>query len=192
MPKIDADTLAEHVEQQQQRVFEAAVSLFVERGYEQVTFGEIAERVGLARNSLYRYYPGKAAILAKWIERELDASIERSEEILDGPGTLEELIANWVRDQISYSRRPEHALLVSFASARGDLDDETLARLQQSHARLSRTLTSALESSGKTENPELVASLIQGLVNQASSEPADRDPESLELVDKAVVALLGG
>ena len=190
MPRIDAETLAEHVERQEQRVFESAIGLFVERGYEPVTFGDIAQEVGLARSSLYRYFPGKAAILARWIDRELEASGRRSEEILGQSGSLEDRVLAWVADQVEYSRRPEHTLLVSFATARDELDPETLANLQASHGRILGPLISTFKEAGIPGSPDLVASLILGLANQASNQPPGRDEETLGLVRKAVGALI--
>jgi AcrR family transcriptional regulator len=189
VPKIDADTVAEHVDQQQRRVFEAAVSLFIERGYEQVTFGEIAERVGLARNSLYRYYPGKAEILASWIELELDQSTQRSDRILSRPGPATERIVEWAQDQIQYARRPEHALLVSFATALTDLDQETATRLRTSHDRLAEPLVATVRECGAGDEAELIARFIFALVNQASVESPQKDPQLLSLIRKAVEAM---
>lgn len=191
MPKIAADSLAEHVEQQRRRVFEAAVSLFLERGYEQVTFADIAGSVGLARNSLYRYFPGKAAILAAWIEDELDESSRRAEEILNRPGTVSERVFAWAEDQVEFGRRPEHALLVAFASASSDLDPETLGELRDIHRRMSLALTETIAESGSGKRSDLIARLIQGLVNQASAAPSERDRELLPLLRRSIDSLLG-
>jgi AcrR family transcriptional regulator len=191
VPKIAADTLAEHVDRQRQRVFQAAVSLFLERGYEQVTFADIAGEVGLARNSLYRYFPGKAAILAAWIENELDESSHRAELILNREGTVTDRVFAWAEDQVGFGRRPEHALLVSFASASSDLDPATLENLRNIHRRMSKTLTDTIEESGSGDRSDLIARLIQGLVNQASAAPPDRDDELLPLLRRSIDSLLG-
>ena len=52
MPRIKADTIADHVAQQRAAVLDAAVRLFTERGYAEVSLGDVAAEVGLARNSL--------------------------------------------------------------------------------------------------------------------------------------------
>ena len=70
MPRITAGSVAEHVAQQERAVFDAAIALFTERGYSAVTLGDIAKEVGLARNSLYRYFPTKASILLRWYAEE--------------------------------------------------------------------------------------------------------------------------
>lgn len=189
MPKIAAETVAEHVARQERNVFEAAVRLFVERGYEQVTFGDIADEVGLARNSLYRYYPSKAAILARWIESELDEAVTRSASILGAEGPPAERIMSWADDQVAYARRPEHALLVAFSSARAELGPESLRRLGEAHGRLNEPLIATLREAG-ADSPDLAAGLIFGLVDQASAWPADRDEELRPLLRNGIDALV--
>lgn len=62
---------ARQLARQEQAVFDAAIALFTDRGYGAVTLADIAAEVGLARNSLYRYFPDKAAILLRWYRTEL-------------------------------------------------------------------------------------------------------------------------
>ena len=65
MPKITGDSIAEHVAAQEAAVIAATVSLFAERGAGNVTIADIAAEVGLARTSVYRYFPTKGAIVAR-------------------------------------------------------------------------------------------------------------------------------
>lgn len=190
MPKISAETVREHVARQERKVFEAAVRLFVERGYEQVTFGDVADEVGLARSSLYRYYPGKAAILARWIEAELDEAVQLSQEALTGDGAASDRIVAWAEGQVAYARRPEHALLVAFASARSELDRASLSKLGAAHERLREPLTATLREAGADEDADLIASLIFGLVDRASTWPAERDDRLKPLLEQGVRALV--
>jgi AcrR family transcriptional regulator len=47
-----------------ERLVVAAVDLFTERGYDSTTVAEIAERAGVTRSTLFRYFPDKRDILA--------------------------------------------------------------------------------------------------------------------------------
>ncbi|GAA4917568.1 TetR family transcriptional regulator [Actinomycetospora succinea] len=51
------------------RMFEAAVELFVERGFEETSMDDIAERAGLARTTVFNHFPRKAAFLEEWTLR---------------------------------------------------------------------------------------------------------------------------
>jgi AcrR family transcriptional regulator len=46
-----------------ERIFDAAVELFAERGYDGTSLRQIAEAVGLTESAVYRHYPSKEAIL---------------------------------------------------------------------------------------------------------------------------------
>lgn len=148
MPRISADTVAAHVAQQEQAVFDAAVALFVERGYASVTLGEIAASVGLARNSLYRYFPDKAAILVRWYRTEMPAQAARSAELLAGDEPVAERILRWAEAQIDYARQPEHQLVVAIGEAASGLSPEVLAELADSHSLLMDPFSAALAAGG--------------------------------------------
>ena len=45
------------------RLAQAAIGLFSERGYEQTTVDDIAERAGLSRATFFRYYPSKDDVI---------------------------------------------------------------------------------------------------------------------------------
>ncbi len=47
----------------QGRLEDAALSLFAERGYNDTTVADIAERAGLTRRSFFRYFPDKREVL---------------------------------------------------------------------------------------------------------------------------------
>ena len=165
MPRISAASVAEHVARQEQAVFDAAISLFTERGYGAVTLADIAAEVGLARNSLYRYFPDKAAILLRWYRAELPAQAARSAELLSGSERPAARLLRWAEAQIDYARRPEHALIAAMAEAAPDLDPDARAELAESHHQLLAPVTETLAATG-LEGDELdsATELLWGLV----------------------------
>jgi AcrR family transcriptional regulator len=58
-----------------ERILDAAIGLFAERGYRGTTVGEIEQAAGLAPRSgaLYQHFKGKEDVLQKAIERQLEA-----------------------------------------------------------------------------------------------------------------------
>lgn len=197
MPRITASNVGEHVALQEQRVFDAAIRLFVERGYANVTFADIADAVGLARNSLYRYFPSKADILIRWFQTELEDRISRSTELLE-PGDdpdPRDLIAAWVDDQLDYASRPEHALVVSMAQIEPNLAGEARSELFGGHSRLMAPVAAVLLRAGV--DPTMIdatVDLIGGIVLSAaryeSTHPNPGSSARLQ-VHRAINALVG-
>lgn len=63
MPRIKAASLEEHHELVWRDITNALSELLEERDYENINLGHIAERSGIARNTLYRYAPDKTALM---------------------------------------------------------------------------------------------------------------------------------
>ncbi|MGY3200028.1 TetR family transcriptional regulator [Streptomyces sp. TE5632] len=59
------------------RLSEAAFALFDERGYEQTTVDDIAERAGVGRTTFFRYYPAKEDVIFPDHDRMLEQIKDR-------------------------------------------------------------------------------------------------------------------
>ena len=71
------------------RLRQAATELFAERGYDGTSMADIAERIGIAKASLYNYYPSKEELLLDLVQRSLLIWDEVTLGLLGQPGTLE-------------------------------------------------------------------------------------------------------
>jgi AcrR family transcriptional regulator len=194
VPRISAASVAEHVAQQRAAVFDAAVALFVADGYSNVSMGDIAAEVGLARNSLYRYFPDRAHILLEWFRDELPRQAAHSADVLSGPGTPHERIGCWAIDQLDYARQPEHALIASLGEILGDVDADTRAELSAAHQDLLAPLVDALGVAGvPAAERGVVVELIGGLVISAARvEGAERDDVVRQRLLAGIAALVDG
>ncbi|HET8931384.1 MAG TPA: TetR/AcrR family transcriptional regulator [Acidimicrobiales bacterium] len=194
MPKIDAGSIAEHVTRQEQRVFAAAIGLFIERGYSNVSYADIADAVGLARNSLYRYFPNKADILAQWFHQELDRRFERSVQILARVDPPLDLIVAWVDDQLDYAAQPEHALMVSLGQNEPEPAAQIRSEVFGTRSRLMAPLRPVLVGAGVAEGAlDATAALFSGLILGAARFEADHgapDPMIRDRLRRAIQVLL--
>ena len=111
MPRINADSVAEHVAQQRAAVLEAAVHLFTERGFAEVSLGDIAGEVGLARNSLYRYVPDKVHLLVEWFRAAVPRTIADWEAAVSGNDPAPDRLTRWAHCYLEWARSPEHQLV---------------------------------------------------------------------------------
>ena len=202
MPRITGPDIATHVARQEAAVVRAAVGLFAERGYAAVTLADIAKAVGLARTSLYRYFPDKDHILLAWLRNEIDELVDRSQAIAgaDLPATTR--LVQWFHLHLDYIGDPDHQLFTAIAAAMANLSPDVRAEVVSQHQRLYATVhgivADALSAGGAAEgdddnrDPEIVAALVLGMFQAAGdaiSRGADRDAVGAEL-DRSAVALL--
>jgi AcrR family transcriptional regulator len=174
VPRITGPDIATHVAHQRDAVVASAVRLFAERGFDAVTLGDIAEDVGLARTSLYRYFPDKDHILLAWLRREIDALAEQSVAIASGDAPAGTRLKQWLHLQLSYVREPEHELFSKIASSLGTLSPAVQQAIGVSHRELYATMESivadALKNARSRRDPRLVAALVLGLFQAAVGE----------------------
>ncbi len=57
-------------------LYRAATELFVERGYEDTTMADIAERAGTARRTAFNHFPNKGDIPMMWARLMADRAVE--------------------------------------------------------------------------------------------------------------------
>jgi AcrR family transcriptional regulator len=194
MPRIDAASIEEHVRLQTERILDAATRLFRERGYRNTDLEDIARAVGLARNSLYRYYPGKDHILLACVQRDMVPVIEELEGLVSRYPDPRERIGAWLDAQIDIATSPAHATLEMMAEIR-QADPTLRAELAGLHALSNRVIEAAVAEvlRGQRRDVRLVTALIGGLVEVAARQAmgaAGRAAVKREL-RRAVAGLLG-
>jgi AcrR family transcriptional regulator len=62
-----------------EEILEAALDVFVERGYAAARLDEVATRAGVTKGTIYLYFPGKEALFKAVVRRILVTNIERAE-----------------------------------------------------------------------------------------------------------------
>lgn len=130
-----------------ERIYSAAMSLFVEKGFDQTTIEEITERADVARGTFFNYFQGKEALITEWsvdrqnrlaaklaaarrdettlgaaLDRCMAALIEINEE--DG-GLGAVMLTAWVKAGLPLTEPPQTAGLfaevISAGQARGEV-----------------------------------------------------------------------
>jgi AcrR family transcriptional regulator len=196
VPRISAASVAEHVARQEAAVVEAAIGLFLEHGYRSVSLADIAEAVGLARNSLYRYFPGKEHILLAWLRREMPDQARRAAAAIDPDAPPVDQVLAWARFQLDYAREPVHQLLAAMGEIAHELDPEARAELADSHRLVLEPVQAMLEAAGVRDAADRQArtSLLFGLVLGAARHEEVGGEEALvrARLEDAVRALVPG
>lgn len=176
MPRIESASIEEHVRTQTARILDASTRLFHERGYRKTDLDDIAQAVGLARNSLYRYYRNKDFILLACVERDMGAFVARMRGLDGLHADPAARIGAWLDMQMDMATSPEHATLEMMAEIRTDAP-ELRQRLRELHDAPVAVLESAVAEvvRGRRRDAGLLVALIKGMVDAAASQAMRRD-----------------
>ncbi len=176
MPRIAASTIDEHVRNQTGRVLEAASRLFRQRGLHGTDMSDIAAAVGLARNSLYRYYPNKEHILVACVERDMEPFLRRIWALESGFPEPRARIDAWIDMSIDVAISPAHAtlgLISEIKEASAELHEQIMLLHRAPNDVLERAVTAVLGRQGR--DPALITALIAGMVQSGAGQAMRRN-----------------
>ena len=86
VPKLWTSTVEAHRREVRAAILDAAAALVAQHGLRSVTMSRVAEATGIARATLYKYFPDGDAILAAWHERQVAAHLAKLAEVRDQAG----------------------------------------------------------------------------------------------------------
>lgn len=114
MPKLWNETIESHRHDVREAIVHATMALVAEHGPLSVTMSQIAEKTGIGRATLYKYFLDVESILVAWHDRQVAHHLEQLTELCRRPGDA------WSRLQ---------AVLEAFALMRHSHHDPDLAAL---------------------------------------------------------------
>ena len=152
MPKIIGGSLAEHRTQTRARLFAAMATLMAERGFDAITFADVAAGAGVGRTAAYNHFPDKEALLLGFITHETERYVETLERALAGVEDPVEQLRTYVRQQAQLGRVFH---LAHGPDLRAVLSPGTQARLREHvvgvEGILRRILTAGIEAGALPE-----------------------------------------
>ncbi|XVV06649.1 TetR/AcrR family transcriptional regulator [Actinosynnema sp. CA-248983] len=90
MPRLWNDTIEDHRREVRDAILDATAALVAEKGLLAVTMSQIAEKTGIGRATLYKYFGDVEAILLAWHERQVGVHLNLLAAVRDtarGPGS---------------------------------------------------------------------------------------------------------
>lgn len=171
MPRIEAASIREHVRLQTGRVLDAARTLFRKRGFQGTDMGDIAAAIGLARNSLYRYYPSKEHILVACVQRDMGPFLKRIDALERSFPDPHQRIDAWIDTAIDIATSPAHATLELIGEIREtspDLRRQIMLMHQSPNGVLENAVKSALGRQHR--DPALLTALIASMVQSGAGQ----------------------
>ncbi|MBE9376187.1 TetR/AcrR family transcriptional regulator [Saccharopolyspora sp. HNM0983] len=190
MPKIEADTVAEHRAHREQALLDAARGLLLTEGPAAVTPSKVAAAVGLARSSVYKYFASGPQLLARLVDDDFTAWSEEVDAAVRAAGDDPDArLHAYARSTLQLAAAGSHRVATALAGV--TLDDQLRARIGQLHTRLTDPLHTALVDRGE-HDPDTVAALVQAAVDAAvrlvdAGQPVDPVVErTLRFLDGAL------
>jgi AcrR family transcriptional regulator len=174
VPKLWNETIEAHRRAVRDAILETTWALVAERGLRSVTMSQIAEKTGIGRATLYKYFPDVEAILLAWHERQITGHLEYLAEVRDRAGDVRERLEAVLEAYALISHEPrghQDAELAAFLHR-----DERVARAQQQLRDMFRDLLSEAAATGDVRDdvaPEELASYCLHALAAASSLPSE-------------------
>lgn len=84
MPKLWNETIEKHRHAVQDATLDATAHLVAEHGLGSLTMSEIANKTGIGRATLYKYFPDVEAIVVAWHKRQIGRHLEQLAKVRDG------------------------------------------------------------------------------------------------------------
>ena len=172
VPKLWNETIETHRRAVRDAILDTTWALVTEHGLTSVTMSQIAEKTGIGRATLYKYFPNVEAILLAWHERHVTGHLEHLAELRDQAGGAGERLEAVLEAYALISHHREHhgAELAAFLH-RG----EHVARAQQQLIDLVRDLLTEAAETGDVRDdvaPDELASYCLHALTAASSLPS--------------------
>jgi AcrR family transcriptional regulator len=173
VPKIWTDTIETHRQAVQASAIDAAAELVAEHGLLSVTMSQIAEKAGIGRATLYKYFPDVEAVLRAWHDRHVGGHLEqltRARDQADGAAErLEAVLRTYAL--IAYESNRHHDTEIAALLHRG----EHVTRAQQHLHTMVRDLVADAAESGQLRGdiaPAELATYCLHALTAASALPS--------------------
>jgi AcrR family transcriptional regulator len=86
VPRLWNDTIEAHRREVREAILDTTAALVAEHGLRSVTMSQIAEKTGIGRATLYKYFADVEALLLAWHERQITGHLEYLAEVRDQAG----------------------------------------------------------------------------------------------------------
>ncbi|MEN3615216.1 TetR/AcrR family transcriptional regulator [Plantactinospora sp. ZYX-F-223] len=173
MPRLWNETIEAHRRDVRDAILDATWSLAAAHGPLSVTMSQVAEKAGIGRATLYKYFPDVEAILRAWHERHVAGHLDQLAERRNQPGRPGEQLSAVLEH---YARivheRGRHGGDLSAVLHRG----EQLAQAQRELHDLVRDLCAEAAAVGDVRGdvaPEELAAYCLGALTAAGGLPSE-------------------
>jgi AcrR family transcriptional regulator len=173
MPKLWSKTIDAHRRSVRDATLDTTAALVAKHGVRSVTMSQIAEKTGIGRATLYKYFPDVESILRAWHERQitshLDYLVEVRDEADEPGGRLQAVLEAYAL--IAHESRERHNTELAAFLHR----DEQVTRAQHQLRKMIRDLVAEGAQNGDLRDdvaPDELASYCLHALTAAGSLPS--------------------
>jgi AcrR family transcriptional regulator len=179
VPKLWNDTIEAHRREVREAILDSTWLLATEHGPASVRMSEIAEKTGIGRATLYKYFPDVEGILAAWHHRQINRHLAQLAEVRDkisDPGkrlhAVLEAYAHIHQRRAQHHRREPHGTELATLLHQ---DDQVAHAQQQLHRMIRELLDDAAQAGDirKDVSPDELASYCLHALTAASTLPSN-------------------
>ncbi|MFV9511759.1 TetR/AcrR family transcriptional regulator [Tepidibacillus sp. LV47] len=150
------------------RIFEAAIDVFSEYGFEKAKMDEIAERANVAKGTIYYHFISKEEIFLSLIEEEIKNLLQRLNEGTQSLKTGKEKLEKAIAILVDYIFEYEQFMKILLSEVWGS--EERQIRFRERLQKILKLLQNYIEQGiqegdYRTRNLELTASSIFGIIS---------------------------
>lgn len=129
------DTEPKKSELRRQKLVQAAIRCFEERGFHGASMSQISEEAGMSVGHIYHYFPGKEALIAAIVEVKLEATFQRMNDAARKASLFDALVARATDCAETETKRGERALFFEI-TAEGERNPKVAELMRKADQRL--------------------------------------------------------
>lgn len=150
MPRIQGASIAEHHQLVRGRILDGFGAEMSGTGFAGLTLARVANRAGIARATVYNYFPDKNDLLLAYVQRNVDEFIARVEQEITAIPNAGDRLARLVRTQIeSFAIEPgtgSTAGMLDGGTLSPEVFDALMGRLAGLHGMVRKVLVYGIQS----------------------------------------------
>ena len=193
MPKINAPTIDEHKESTRAALLDAGAECFLKFGLAGTSIGALADEAGIARTTVYEYFPNKESVLAEIIAERVPPIIDEILEDLPDVAPSPRLFEVLRRSFSMVYRFPVEATLLLRVSRELPKPERAAMWSVMDPVRLEvlRLCREGISTGGFPEmDPEALGAIVADHLVGGIDEMAVRGAENAEMVAESRLAFL--
>jgi AcrR family transcriptional regulator len=171
-------------------ILDATARQFTERGWEQLSIEAIAADAGVGKQTIYRWWSSKSALVAECL---LEGLVLPHSFTPHDTGDLRGDLVTWLNDIFTFIAEPRSADLLRSLLAAATTDERVGARLREALGGISplNQLFDAAIAAGKLPADAPIQEIGEALVGAVIVRVISRAPLEPNLAERLVAAVLG-